>query len=56
MRAVVAAARMTARSGHVLEPGDIVLAGAATAAVPLKTGMNVCAEVQSLGDVRFSVV
>lgn len=55
MRALVAAARMTARSGHVLEPGDIVLAGAATAAVPLQPGMRIDAEVQSLGSVRFSV-
>lgn len=56
LRALVAAARMTARSGHVLEPGDIVLAGAATAAVPLAPGMRVEADVQSLGRVSFSVV
>lgn len=56
LRALVAAARMTARAGHVLEPGDIVLAGAATAAVPVNPGMQVTAEVQSLGRVSFSVV
>ncbi len=56
LRALVAASRMTARSGHVLEPGDIVLAGAATAAVPLQPGMQVEAEVQSLGRLAFSVV
>mgnify|MGYP001286572013 CR=1 FL=1 len=55
LRALVAAARLTARSGHVLEAGDIVLAGAATAAVPLRPGMRVEAEVQSLGRVTFSV-
>lgn len=55
LRALVAAARMTARSGHVLEPNDIVLAGAATAAVPLQPGMQVEAEVQSLGRVALSV-
>ncbi|GKY90094.1 2-keto-4-pentenoate hydratase [Sinisalibacter aestuarii] len=56
MRALVAAARMTARAGHVLEPGDIVLAGAATAAVPLAPGMQVEAEMQRLGRLAFSVV
>lgn len=56
LRALVAAARMTARAGHVLEPGDIVLAGAATAAVPLAPGMRVDAEVQKLGRVAFSVI
>ncbi len=55
LRALVAAARMAARGGHVLEPGDIVLAGAATAAVPLMPGMRVEAEVQALGRVRFDV-
>ncbi|MCG8274108.1 fumarylacetoacetate hydrolase family protein [Aquamicrobium sp. NLF2-7] len=56
LRALVAAAEMTARAGHVLEAGDIVLAGAATAAVPLEAGMQVEAEMQSLGRVGFSVV
>lgn len=56
LRALVAAARMTARAGHVLEPGDIVLAGAATAAVPLQVGMQVEARIQHLGRVGFSVV
>lgn len=55
LRALAAAARMTARSGHVLEAGDIVLAGAATAAVPLKPGMHVRAQMQSLGSVQFDV-
>lgn len=55
LRSLVAAARMTSRAGHVLEAGDIVLAGAATAAVPLDAGMQVEAEVQHLGRVRFDV-
>ena len=55
LRALVAAARMTARSGLALEPGDIVLAGAATAAVPLAVGMQVEAEMQNLGRLAFSV-
>lgn len=53
LRALVAAARMTARSGHVLQAGDIVLAGAATAAVPLEPGMRVRTDVQALGSVQF---
>jgi 2-oxo-3-hexenedioate decarboxylase len=55
LRSLVAAAHMTARAGHVLEAGDIILAGAATAAVPLETGMQVEAEVQHLGRVKFNV-
>ena len=55
LRALVAAARMTERSGHAPEAGDIVLAGAATAAVPLAPGMQVEVEVQSLGRVSFHV-
>ncbi|MFP1644744.1 2-keto-4-pentenoate hydratase [Pontitalea aquivivens] len=55
-RALVAAARMTARAGLTLKAGDIVLAGAATAAVPLAPGMAVMAEVQGLGRVGFRVI
>ena len=55
MRALVAAARMTASAGHVLEPGDIVLAGAATAAFPLESGMQVESEAQGIGRVTFNV-
>lgn len=55
-RALVAAARMTARAGVRLGAGDIVLAGAATAAVPLSQGMSVMAEVQKLGRVGFQVI
>lgn len=55
-RALVAAARMTARAGLTLGAGDIVLAGAATAAVPLQPGMAVMAEIQTLGRVGFGVI
>jgi 2-oxo-3-hexenedioate decarboxylase len=56
LRALVAAARMTERAGHVLEPGTIVLAGSATAAVPLQPDTHVAADIQSLGRIEFSVV
>jgi len=56
IRSLVAAARMLARWGESLKPGDIVLAGGATAAHPLAAGMHIRTEFQSLGAVSFSVV
>ncbi|MBX9964216.1 MAG: fumarylacetoacetate hydrolase family protein [Burkholderiales bacterium] len=55
LRSLVAAARMTAAGGERLEPGWIVLAGSATAAEPLRRGLYVEAEVQSLGRVAFTI-
>lgn len=55
LRALVAAARMVTEAGEALEPGDLVLAGGATAAVPLTPGMSVALQTQSLGDAAFSV-
>lgn len=55
LRALVAASRLVARSGLVLEEGMIVLAGAATAAVPLAPGQWIEAEFQNLGTVQFGV-
>jgi len=55
LRSFVAAARMAAAAGERLEPGSIVMAGAATAAEPLRAGLYVEAEVQHLGRVAFSV-
>lgn len=55
LRSLVAAARMAAAAGERLEPGSIVMAGAATAAEPLRAGLYVEAEVQHLGRVAFSV-
>jgi 2-oxo-3-hexenedioate decarboxylase len=56
LRALVAAARLVAQAGERLEAGDIVLAGAATAAHPLSPGQYVRAEFESLGSVAFTVV
>lgn len=55
LRSLVAAARMVAKAGERLEPGDIVLAGGATAAHPLAPGMHVRTWFQSLGSVDIRV-
>ncbi|MGB8870269.1 MAG: fumarylacetoacetate hydrolase family protein [Rhodomicrobium sp.] len=56
IRSLVAAVRAVAQAGERLEPGDIVLAGGATAAHPLTPGEYVRAWFQDLGSVSFSVV
>lgn len=53
IRSLVQAARLVARWGETLSPGDIVLAGAATAAHPMQPGMTVRACVQNLGTVSI---
>ncbi|GAA2845581.1 fumarylacetoacetate hydrolase family protein [Streptosporangium fragile] len=53
-RAIVEVARLAARAGLVLEPGWILLAGAATPAEPLAPGARVRAEIQHLGSVSFT--
>ena len=55
IRSLVAGARMVAQRGEVLEPGDIVMAGGATAAHSLTVGETVRLEVQDLGSVSISV-
>lgn len=54
-RALVAAIRLAAENGEPLQPGDIVLAGSATAAVELSVGDHVEAQFETLGSVCFSV-
>ena len=56
VRALVAAARLSAEAGERLEAGWIVMAGGATAAEALSTGDHVRNSVQQLGSVAFSVV
>ncbi|MFA5122582.1 2-keto-4-pentenoate hydratase [Zavarzinia sp.] len=56
VRSLVAAARLVARAGERLEPGDIVLAGGATAAHPLTPGEYLQTSFQSLGTLSFHVV
>lgn len=55
VRSLVAAARMVAERGERLEPGHIVLAGGATAAVHLAAGQAITLDVQTLGTVAFNV-
>jgi 2-oxo-3-hexenedioate decarboxylase len=55
LRALVAAARLIGKAGESLQPGDIVLAGAATAAHALSPGKYIEARFQTLGRVAFSV-
>ncbi|MEV1295719.1 fumarylacetoacetate hydrolase family protein [Pseudonocardia sp. NPDC049635] len=49
LEALRAAARLAGQYGHPLEPGHVVLAGAATAAVPLPAGSDVEVHVDTLG-------
>lgn len=55
LRSLVAAARVIAEAGETLQPGDIVLAGGATAASALSAGIHVSLEVESLGRCGFHV-
>lgn len=56
VRSLVQAARLVARWGEQLNPGDIVLAGGATAAHPMQPGMHVRASFQDLGSVSIHCV
>ncbi len=55
LRALVAGARLLSLRGECLEPGDILLAGAATAAVPINSGDHVLVETETLGRCDFNV-
>ncbi|MCO5064596.1 MAG: fumarylacetoacetate hydrolase family protein [Rhizobiaceae bacterium] len=56
LRALVEAARLAEMIGASLEAGSIVLAGAATAAVELKAGVHVTAQVSGLGRAAVTAV
>ncbi|MER6824534.1 fumarylacetoacetate hydrolase family protein [Streptosporangium sp. NPDC000563] len=53
-RALAEAVRLALQAGMVLEPGWVLLAGAATPAEPLVPGARVRAEIQHLGSVSFT--
>lgn len=53
VRSLMAASKMLAKWGHSLQPGDILLAGAATEAIPLSADQSVRVVVQNLGHVSF---
>lgn len=56
VRSLVAAARMVASAGEELKPGDIVLAGGATAAIPMAASQSVLLEVENMGQIGFNIV
>lgn len=56
VRSLVAAAKLVAQGDEALNPGDIVMAGGATAAHALSVGETVRLDVQNLGSVSTSVV
>lgn len=55
LRALVAAARVVADAGERLEPGSIVMAGSATAAITLSQDQHISLEAEKLGRVQFTV-
>lgn len=55
LRALAAASRLVAEAGLALEPGWVIMAGAATAAHALSVDDAVCNTVQGLGAPGFSV-
>ncbi|SFJ57019.1 2-oxo-3-hexenedioate decarboxylase [Celeribacter neptunius] len=55
VRSLVSAARMVASAGEELKAGDIVLAGGATAAIPMAAGQSVLLEVEKLGQIGFNI-
>ncbi len=55
VRSLVEASRMVADAGLTLQPGWIVLAGGATAALPLTVGDSIRVVVEDLGHVQFRV-
>ena len=55
IRALIEASRLVRDFELELQPGDIVLAGAATSAIALSRGITIRAEFQCIGSVEFSV-
>jgi 2-oxo-3-hexenedioate decarboxylase len=55
VRSLVAAARMVGAAGEALNPGDIVLAGGATAAIAMVAGQTIECAVQNMGTASFKV-
>jgi 2-oxo-3-hexenedioate decarboxylase len=55
LESLVNAARLADSAGFGLEPGWVLLAGAATAAEALRPGVHACTVVESLGNAGFAV-
>ncbi len=56
LNSLIEAARCVAEYGESLKPGQIVLAGAATAAVALSPGQTISVEVDGLASCQFSTM
>lgn len=56
VRSLMAASAMLETWGLALRPGDILLAGAATEAMPLAPGQNIKLIVQNAGEVSFHTI
>lgn len=56
INALVEAARCIAEVGEELKPGQIIFAGAATAAVALEPGQSVHVDIEKLGSCSFTTV
>jgi 2-oxo-3-hexenedioate decarboxylase len=54
LQALVEAAQLVEKLGYALEPGWIVMAGAATAAEPLRPAMRVAVAIDSIGAASFT--
>ena len=54
LRALVQASQLLARAGMVLPAGSLIMAGAATAAEPLRPGCHVGTRVSGMGQVELS--
>ena len=55
LRALIQISELLQQCGKTLPAGSIILAGAATAAVPLQAGCHYQAEIHGLGRVSVSV-
>lgn len=53
-RSIIDAVRLALANGHSLQAGQVLLAGAATPAIPLEPGMHVSLEIESLGSVSVT--
>ncbi|CAD5110082.1 2-keto-4-pentenoate hydratase [Zestomonas carbonaria] len=56
LRSLVQASKLLGDAGIVLPAGSLVMAGAATAAEPLRAGSHVSVEIEGLGESGFSVI
>ncbi|MBE8168601.1 MAG: 4-oxalocrotonate decarboxylase [Shewanella sp.] len=56
INSLIEAARCIAQSGESLQAGQVILAGAATAAIALEPQQNVSIEIETLGSCQFNTI